>query len=69
MVENGAYDSARIGGRSGARGAGRLGLVAGVVALATLLGGCSLHWPWHRNGCEIPSWSICRVRVAREVSR
>ena len=50
MVENCAYDSAL-----GVRGRVRaerlaLGLSAGVVALATLLAGCShLHWPWHRK--------------------
>ena len=34
----------------GARGAARLGLAAGVAALAALLAGCShLHWPWHRK--------------------
>ncbi len=50
MLENGAYDSARVGVRTGARGATRYGLAAGAVALATLLSGCShLHWPWHRK--------------------
>jgi hypothetical protein len=50
MLENGAYDSARVGVRTGARGAARFGLAAGVVALATLLAGCShLHWPFHRK--------------------
>ncbi|HEY0340531.1 MAG TPA: hypothetical protein VGC34_06990 [Steroidobacteraceae bacterium] len=50
MVENGTYDGARVGVRTGARGAVRYGLAAGTVALATLLAGCShLHWPWHRK--------------------
>ena len=48
MVEDCAYDSARIEVRRGARGTARRGLVTAVVALATLLAGCShLHWPWH----------------------
>jgi hypothetical protein len=55
MLENCACDGASIDVRTGARGSARWGVAAGVVALATLLTGCShLHWPWRQKPTPPP---------------
>lgn len=51
MVENGSRNDVR----GDARGAVQWGTAAGVLALATLLTGCShLHWPWHHKPTPPP---------------
>jgi hypothetical protein len=51
MVENGARDDVR----GGARSAVQWGPIAGVLALAVLLTGCShLHWPWRHKPTPPP---------------
>jgi hypothetical protein len=51
MVENGSRSEVR----GGARGAVQWGTAAGVLALATLLAGCShLHWPWRHKPTPPP---------------
>jgi hypothetical protein len=56
MVEYGsACDTSRPHVRGGRRGAIQWMPIGGVLALATLLAGCShLHWPWHRKPAAPP---------------
>lgn len=56
MVEYGsACDTSRRHVRGGRRGAIQWMPIGGVLALATLLAGCShLHWPWHRKPAAPP---------------
>ena len=56
MVDyGGACDSSRHNVRGGRRGAIQWMPIGGVLALATLLAGCShLHWPWHRRPAAPP---------------
>jgi hypothetical protein len=51
MVENGSRNEVR----GGASGAVQWGAAAGVLALTTLLAGCShLHWPWRHKPTPPP---------------
>ena len=55
VVDHGACESSRHDVRGGRRGAIQWMPIGGVLALATLLAGCShLHWPWHRKPAAPP---------------